>query len=59
MSDELQVRLDRYAWVRLIEGRLYLTRGASYPGEHWSRRTRPLTFRERLLWRLFQRAPSY
>ena len=46
------------ATVRLINGRLWVTRSASYPGEPVEQRTRPLTRWERFLWRLLQRTPN-
>lgn len=46
------------AWVRLVEGRLVLT-WQTQAGNEWRRGgTRPLTFSERLRWRIARRTPK-
>lgn len=46
------------SWVRVLDGRLCVTFAPEYEGESVERRTRALTWRERLLWRLFARRPT-
>jgi hypothetical protein len=46
---------DPRAWVRYVDGRLVLTwRESGKPGVQ----NRPLTFAERVLWRLARRTPK-
>lgn len=45
-------------WVRLIDGRLHVTFPAGFPRVPAADRTRPLTRREALAWRVLRRVPE-